>query len=67
MSIKIDLGDMDWKLLREQKNHLFEILYPKNEVDISQEQYDSVDGIINFIDYVQDEAAKQLDNKIVYG
>ena len=48
-------GTPDWKLLRQQKLHLLEILDDKKS-NVTAEQRQSIEGLINFLDSVQDAA-----------
>lgn len=49
--------NMDWKLLREQKVHLLNVL--STEV-LLPEEYDALEGILHLIDAVQDHAVDIL-------
>jgi hypothetical protein len=60
----VDLSNTDWKLLRKQKKGLL-LLLDKTEYLLSAKK--SLDGLLNFIDYIQDEAAKQIGEKNVFG
>lgn len=62
MRCLIDLSNTDWKLLREQKGKLFDSFI--NKRNNNQEW---VEGLLNFLDYIQDEAAKQLSDETVFG
>lgn len=58
----IDIGEMDWKQLREQKQTLLKVVgtsIPSEESDLT--------GILNLVDHIQDEAAKQLSEEEVFG
>jgi len=54
----VDLTKTDWVLLRKQKTLLL------HSHGIEQEL---ADGLLSFIDYIQDEAAKQIGEKAVFG
>jgi hypothetical protein len=57
MEILIDMSTVDWKLLRRQKRQLVDsILHP-----------DTKEGLLSLLDYIQDEAAKVLGDKVVFG
>jgi len=53
--MKIDIGQIDFELLRKQKLHLIEDPSPE------------ADGLINLIDRIQDEAAKVVGEEAVFG
>ena len=57
---------IDWKLLRKQKLHLLEIL-DYDESSVTAEQHQSIEGIVAMIDGIQDEAAKELSEEVVFG
>jgi len=63
-SIMIEVGGTDWKLLREQKLKLISmrlsIRPPNDTVDV-------LDGIVNLIDNIQDQAAEQIGENKVFG
>ena len=54
--MNIDIGQIDFALLRKQKLHLI-------DGDYSPE----ADGLINLIDRIQDEAAKVVGEEAVFG
>jgi len=61
MSVLIDCGNIDWKLLRIQKQVLLDMIQQHPSVD-------ELDGVLHLIDYIQDEAAQQIgDEKVVFG
>lgn len=57
--------NMDWELLRQQKHCL---LHMTDDPELSQYEYDTLQGIINLIDAVQDHAVDVLglDKNIVF-
>ena len=60
----------DWKLLREQKEHLVEILMDEDEIirlRYSPAHKASLDGILHLIDGLQDEAACKIGYTAVFG
>lgn len=76
--MKIDLGRMDekgWKLLRDQKRALLWLVdgqLPDGWTDFIEIESDNVgndllDGLIHFLDHIQDEAAKELGEYMVFG
>lgn len=59
------IKEIDWKILRQQKLHLLEILNDE-ESSITAEQHISIEGIVSLIDSIQDEAAEELSEEIVF-
>jgi len=55
--ILIDVGGVNWKLLRKQKVTLIKLL---NRKDVNLKQKDHIDGVIALVDHIQDQAADQL-------
>ena len=60
-SVRVDLTDTNWKLLRRQKALLYGPHYAHG---IKQEL---ADGLLSFIDHIQDSAAEQIGEKAVFG
>lgn len=63
MSISIDMTGIDWKLLAKQKNDLMtlaRVVEVSGMRDVLKEEIESVEGIVNLIDHIQDEAALQI-------
>ena len=56
---------IDWKELREQKRHLAGILMGKNS-SITAKQGEAIEGILNLLDCIQDEAALELGEEVVF-
>ncbi len=54
----IDLSRVDWKELRKQKETLIRKITASNN--------DDLEGILNFLDHIQDEAAKELGEETVF-
>ena len=63
MSKAID--GIDWKMLREQKGHLSDILYENGST--TSKQRDALEGILNLLDCIQYEAALKLSDEVVFG
>lgn len=58
----VDVGKINWKLLRKQKQTLLKVIgkeTPESGADLT--------GILNVIDKIQDEGAKKLTEKTVFG
>ena len=53
----VDLTNTDWKLLRKQKTALI-----KSNINT-----DVIDGLLSFVDHIQDAAADQIGEKEVFG
>lgn len=51
----IDVGAIDWKLLREQKLALLKL-----------DNNEEADGLVNLLDDIQDKAAKILGERVVF-
>ncbi len=49
-------AQINWKLLHDQKYHLIDMI---NWHQLTQEDRDVIDGIVNFIDYLQDSAVDE--------
>jgi len=60
-----DCSNIDWKELRQQKRHLSDILYENSST--TSKQRDALEGILNLLDCIQDEAALKLSNEVVFG
>ena len=63
MSKAID--GIDWKMLREHKGHLSDILYENSST--TSKQRDALEGILNLLDCIQYEAALKLSDEVVFG
>ena len=57
---------IDWKELRKQKRHLIDIVMGKDS-SITAKQGEAIEGILNLLDCIQDEAALELSDKVVFG
>jgi hypothetical protein len=70
-NVIVDLTNTDWKLLRKQKKTLLEILDSSIfDVYTGKEQLkidEHLAGLIHFLDDIQDQTAKQLGEKKVFG
>jgi len=67
--ILINIVNTDWKELRKQKVSLIEAAkYFSGAGSKRLSEYEEhLTGILHLIDHIQDEAAKQLGDKIVFG
>jgi len=61
--MNINLIDVDWALLREQKEWLLD---EATEV-IGHAANPLAQGLLNFLDFIQDQAADALGDQIVFG
>lgn len=59
------IDKIDWKLLRKQKRHLVDVLLTTDNL-MSKERR-AIEGILNLLDCIQDEAAERLSDKVVFG
>jgi len=59
-----EFNKVDWKLLRKQKLHLVKILKDKK---LTPSRLESLDGILNLIDGIQDGAVEFLGKTEVFG
>jgi hypothetical protein len=53
---------IDWQLLKEQKQLLIEIIWNEKptEFKLTEQHTDAIEGIINFLDTIQDYAVDDL-------
>jgi hypothetical protein len=65
VSVAVDMSGVDWELLRKQKQHLLSAIdyFQGSEPDINE----GLEGILNLLDHVQDEAEKVIGKEIVFG
>jgi len=61
-NISINVVDVDWELLREQKIQLI-LTIQDSEIE---ETKDALMGILNLIDTIQDSASEQLGEDVVF-
>ena len=60
-------GQVDWQQLRKQKHDLINVLSRLEKEDLTTEDEDkSLQGLLNFIDHIQDEAATTIGEEIVF-
>lgn len=63
--VVFDVGDVDWKMLREQKAALVEL---RGECDRRGDARTvELDGLVHLLDFLQDEAAKVVGEESVFG
>lgn len=58
----IDVGPVDWALLRTQKNFISQI---QGRTKTAEEEK-ATEGLLSFLDHIQDEAAKVVGEKTVF-
>ena len=63
--LALDAAEIDWNLLREQKADLNEALV--SGAPLTPRAQCSVSGIVELLDYMQEEAAKVLGKPDVFG
>lgn len=63
MKNPVTIGNINFKLLRKQKNTL---LIMANQLEKDKKKKEAIDGIIHLIDHIQDEAEKVYGEKVVY-
>lgn len=62
MRLFVDVGDVDWALLREQIEHLSDVLEVQNG-----EFADTVEGVLSLLMDIQHQAALQIGYEQVFG
>jgi hypothetical protein len=62
-----DLSGVDWEMLREQKRVLAEMLPAPGRSYESDVRGDALSGVLNLLDSIQDDAAKELGEEAVFG
>ena len=60
------IAKIDWKELRKQKRHLIDIVMGTDS-SITAKQGEAIEGILNLLDCIQDEAALELGEEVVFG
>ena len=64
--ISIDLGNVDWKMLRRQKESLLRAIGIA-DVQTNKKFQEDLQGLLHLLDYVQDQAAKRIGEHAVFG
>jgi hypothetical protein len=64
--LSINLGNVDWKLLRRQKESLVRAT-SVSDVQISKKCQEDLTGILHLLDHIQDHAAEQIGERTVFG
>ena len=59
------ISHVDWKLLREQKRCLVDVVNDRAIVTATQKEM--LEGLINLLDAIQDEATEELSEETVFG
>jgi hypothetical protein len=65
--LSIDLAMTDWKQLRAQKRELANLQLVVLDPDEDKKIIEALDGLLSWIDDIQDQAALQLGSKKVFG
>jgi hypothetical protein len=63
-TVMIDLSYTDWELLKDQKQVVLKTI---NKKTTSKKDREYLEGLLNWIDFVQDKAAEQIDEEKVFG
>ena len=63
--VLVDLCNVNWKLLRTQKEALLDMFVKSDKVPI--EYQEAFSGVLHLLDSIQDTAAKKLGEKKVFG
>jgi hypothetical protein len=63
-SVTLTLENVDWEMLRNQKLTLVGL---SGDGALTKNEADALDGVINFLDHVQDQGAKILGEETVFG
>lgn len=71
MKYNIEIQNIDLELLREQKEILLKLQYkttPNGDIVVGAKEFEALDGLINLIDHIQDQAVEQhgLDENEVF-
>jgi len=68
MKFKEIVEKTDWNMLREQKITLYNLANCKSDrVRISDKQKENIEGILSFLDCIQDRAEEILGEEEVFG
>jgi hypothetical protein len=68
MKFKEIVAKTDWKMLGEQKVTLYNLASSKSDrVRISDKQKENIEGILSFLDCIQDRAEEILGEEEVFG
>jgi hypothetical protein len=62
--VNVELKHMDWEMLSGQKLIILELISRSN--DLTKAEDDTLNGIIHFLDEVQDQAAEQIPHDDVF-
>jgi len=62
----IDLSNVDWNLLRIQKQSLTNVISTRTGSD-SNETTEALSGLLHLLDHIQDQAAEILGEETVFG
>lgn len=74
--VTVDLSNVDWTLLREQKQSLLRVLETITKTVTPEEARaktgatettDHLRGLVHLLDHIQDQAAETLGEKVVFG
>jgi len=66
-SVVVNVGDVDWELLRTQKQWLADVAMARGVELQKQSSREVADGLLHLLDRIMDEACVQLGSEIVFG
>ena len=64
--LPINLGNVDWKMLRRQKESLLRAISIVDR-QISKKCQEDLQGILHLLDHIQDQATEQIGERVVFG
>jgi hypothetical protein len=64
--VKVDLSNVDWRLLRKQKLSLLKAVKIRAKTGAS-ESAEHLRGLVHLLDHIQDQAAEALGEEVVFG
>lgn len=66
-TISVNLTKTNWALLRKQKAALIRAVEDKDVNEEDQKDRELLDGLVNFLDHIQDSAAEVLGEQKIFG
>jgi hypothetical protein len=66
-TVRIEIFGVDWKLLRNQAELLSAMAHGDSSRDVVEKERDAIEGVLNLIAYLQQQAATFLGAQVVYG
>lgn len=65
-TVIVNLTNVSWRQLREQKRWLAEVADPINRRCFLPREREAAEGLLSFIDDIQDQAAEQIGERKVF-